>query len=133
VSILGHYNPHTKELVIDKEEVKTRLSQGARPSNTVAKLLTREKVDLPDWVKIKTKTPKATEAEKEAENIAKPAAAEPVVESVAPALEEAGERVAEVNEEAATEAEANVTPIDHTDTAADEDKALEEAEKENSL
>lgn len=135
VSVLGHYNPHTKELVINKEEIGQRISQGAQPSNTVAKLLQREKIDLPAWVQVKTKTPKATEHPKEAAepkaSESEPIESEPA--SDAPALENAEERVAEINEEAASEAEADATPIDHTDTAADEEKALEKAEEENSL
>jgi small subunit ribosomal protein S16 len=67
IAVLGHYNPHTKELAIKKEEVVKHLGNGAQPSNTVAKLLHREKVTLPDWVKIKTKTPKPTAEEPKAE------------------------------------------------------------------
>lgn len=136
VSVLGHYNPHTKQLVINKEEVSQRISQGAQPSNTVAKLLQREKVELPDWVQVKTKAPKAVEEPKEetapkvSNEAQKP---EPEAAPEAPALENAEERVAEINEDAASDAEANQTPIDHTDTAADEEKALEKAEEENSL
>lgn len=62
VSVLGHYNPHTKELVMKTDEIKTYLTNGAQPSNTVVKLLQREKVELPGWVKFKTKAPKAVEA-----------------------------------------------------------------------
>jgi small subunit ribosomal protein S16 len=36
---LGHYNPHTKELVIDAEKTKTYISQGAQPSKSVFNLL----------------------------------------------------------------------------------------------
>ncbi|HUD11635.1 MAG TPA: 30S ribosomal protein S16 [Candidatus Saccharimonadia bacterium] len=69
VAVLGHYNPHTKELVIKREEIQKHLANGAQPSNTVVKLLTREKVDLPGWVKLKVKAPKpvaATQAEESA-------------------------------------------------------------------
>ena len=58
VAVLGHYNPHTKELVMKHDEIKQHLGNGAQPSNTVVKLLMREKVELPAWVKLKTKTPK---------------------------------------------------------------------------
>ena len=139
VAVLGHYNPHTKQLVIDKEEVAQRLNNGAQPSNTVAKLLQREKIELPDWVKVKTKAPKAKEeaAQEEAPQVKadepKPSEVPEPTQPEAPALENAEERVAEVNEDAAIEAEADVTPIDHTDTAADEEKALEKAEEQNSL
>jgi small subunit ribosomal protein S16 len=65
VEILGHYNPHTKELVIKKDETVARLNHGAQPSNTVIKLLQREKIELPKWVELKTKVPKPKEAPQE--------------------------------------------------------------------
>lgn len=49
---LGHYDPHSKEFAVDKEKVEYYLSNGAQPSNTVAKLLKKEGVKLPKWVKI---------------------------------------------------------------------------------
>jgi small subunit ribosomal protein S16 len=130
VEVLGHYNPHTKELVIKQDEVKKHLSNGAQPSNTVAKLLTREKVELPAWVKVKTKAPKANPVEDvEIEAVAvEPKAAAEVAAEIAPALEQQDERVGEVNEDAAVAVEDNATPIDHTDTAADEAKQAKEAE-----
>jgi small subunit ribosomal protein S16 len=62
VAVLGHYNPHTKELVVNHDEVKKHLGNGAQPSNTVVKLLMREKIELPAWVKLKTKDPRKAEA-----------------------------------------------------------------------
>jgi small subunit ribosomal protein S16 len=58
VELLGHYNPHTKELVVKKDAVKKRLADGAQPSDSVAKLLKKEKVELPEWVSIQTKSRK---------------------------------------------------------------------------
>lgn len=119
VEVLGNYNPHTKELVIKREQIAERLSHGAQPSNTVIKLLQREKVELPEWVKLKRKAPKAAEVvaedAKEAEIVAEAEAA-PAEE--APAEDET--RVAAVAEDAAVEAAPNAPDIDHTDTAADE-------------
>src|SRR5438309_215994 len=63
IEVLGRYNPHTKELVMDKESISKRLSHGAQPSNSVVKLLIREKVELPAWVKLKTKEPKPKDEE----------------------------------------------------------------------
>jgi small subunit ribosomal protein S16 len=87
VAVLGHYNPHTKELVIKQEEVKKHLSHGAQPSNTVIKLLAREKVELPSWAKLKTKQPKpkadagaAKEEAPEADSTAEPPAAKTAAE-----------------------------------------------------
>jgi small subunit ribosomal protein S16 len=133
VEVLGHYNPHTKELVLKHDEIGKHLANGAQPSNTMVKLLTRDKVELPDWVKLKTKAAKVVAAEPEVEGKAKDAAAEPeAAVEVAPALEHADERVATSNEEAAVEVEDNATPIDHTDTAADEAKTETKAEDDAS-
>jgi len=121
VAVLGHYNPHTKELVIKREEVQKHLSHGAQPSNTVIKLLSREKVELPEWVKLKTKTPKPEAEEAVAEETPKAENTE------APAIENSGDRVAETTEEAVTKVEDNQTPIDRTDTAASEEAAAEAA------
>lgn len=115
VAILGHYNPHTKELVIKHEETSSYLKNGAQPSNTVVKLLMREKLELPKWVKLKTKAPKPVEGP-EASADDQPAAEAPAeTEAAPPALEQADERVAEVNEDAA--AEASAPSEDSTETA----------------
>jgi small subunit ribosomal protein S16 len=89
VAVLGHYNPHTKELVIKREEIQQRLNQGAQPSNTVVKLLMREKVELPAWVKLQTKAPKSVEAPAEEAVIASEptAPAEPTETPAEPAAE----------------------------------------------
>ncbi len=39
IEVLGHYNPRTKEVVIDVERAKVRLAEGAQPSETAAMLL----------------------------------------------------------------------------------------------
>ena len=121
VAMLGHYNPHTKELVIKHDEVLKHLGNGAQPSNTVVKLLMREKMELPSWVKLKTKARKVDPAAAEAapadtEVSESEAAADAIPE--APALENADERVAEVNESAASDAEANASDADRTETEA---------------
>ncbi len=41
VAQLGHYNPRTKDLVADGDEALRWMSEGAQPSNTVARLLLR--------------------------------------------------------------------------------------------
>jgi len=60
ISIVGWYNPHSKEISFNKEEVSNWLSKGAQPTNSVAKLLKKSGMKLPDWVKIveKVKKPK---------------------------------------------------------------------------
>ncbi len=113
VSVLGHYNPHTKEVVIKKDEILAYLKNGAQPSNTVIKLLQREKVQLPDWAVLKTKkkAPKKVEvapAEVKTE-VAKEGAAE------ATATEATGAEAAAENAEAVA---ANATDPNVTETAA---------------
>lgn len=67
ISILGWYNPHTKELQVKKDELKAWFDKGATPSNTLAKLLKKEKIELPKWIKIteKKRAPKKTEKQKD--------------------------------------------------------------------
>jgi|ERR1700683_2251327 len=95
VAVLGHYNPHTKVLVLQKDAVKTHLSHGAQPSNTVIKLLQREKIELPAWVELKTRQskPKHTPAEAEAP-AAESTDAAPANEEPAPATETGEESAA---------------------------------------
>jgi small subunit ribosomal protein S16 len=50
VAQLGHYDPHTKTAKIDTEKATFYLSNGAQPSQRVARLIQKEGVKLPDWV-----------------------------------------------------------------------------------
>ena len=52
VAQVGSYNPHTKATVLDKKEVEKYLSNGAQPSTRVIRILTKEGVKLPKWVKM---------------------------------------------------------------------------------
>lgn len=76
VAQLGHYNPHNKELVVDKDKLAHHFKHGAQPSSTVVKLLKRNNIAVPKWAEsnliTKKKAPKAKKgAEEKAE--AKPA------------------------------------------------------------
>lgn len=120
ISILGWYNPHTKELQVKKDELKSWLDKGAQPSNTLAKLLKKEKIELPEWVKIieKKKAPKKevevkeketekqkseeTEEQKDekVEETVEATPAEETAEEEAPTEEVKEEKTEEVSEEA---------------------------------
>lgn len=50
VAHLGHYDPHAKTAVVDKEKAEFYLSHGAQPSDRIARLFAAEKIDLPKWV-----------------------------------------------------------------------------------
>lgn len=95
ISIVGWYNPHTKESELKKDEILAWLAKGAQPSNTVAKLLVANDIKLPDWVKIATKVSKPKK-----EPVVKPEKVEATVEE-APVEEATSEEVS--TEEPATE------------------------------
>lgn len=111
VALLGNYDPHTKEVAIDKEVATKYLTNGAQPSDRVIRLLQAEGVKLPDWVKVPTKKTgalrnsdklrrnrPAEEAAPAAETTAKPeavAADEAEVAEVTPTEEVKSEEVAE--------------------------------------
>ncbi len=60
VAQLGHYDPHNKELVIDKDKASKFLSDGAQPSNRAALLMKKEGIKLPSWVKLDEPLQKST-------------------------------------------------------------------------
>lgn len=90
VALLGSYNPHTKEVQLNKELATKYLSNGAQPSDRVVRLLQAEKIDLPKWVKIaQPKQRQLRNAEKLRRNQPKEEAPaeEPVAETPAPDTE----------------------------------------------
>lgn len=84
---LGHYNPHAKIVVLDKVKTSFYLDHGAQPSDSVVRLLQKEAIKLPSWVKLATtKSRTARHPEKLRKNqLATPA--EPVVVEVPAAAE----------------------------------------------
>jgi small subunit ribosomal protein S16 len=119
VAKIGHYNPHTKETVIDKEQASEFLKQGAQPSPRVVRLLTEQKVALPDWVELKKldKKRKIRNPEKlrknqpKVEPVAEPETEEP---TVAETSVESPEEVAATEEAVVEEAEATETAVEET-------------------
>jgi small subunit ribosomal protein S16 len=65
VSILGHYNPHTKEIVLKKDEIEKYLNNGAQASDRVLRLLKAEGVKLPSWAKTHDRNKAAKKVEEE--------------------------------------------------------------------
>ena len=51
VAYVGTYNPHTKEVTIQKDAAQKYLDNGAQPTPRVVKLLAAEGIKLPKWVK----------------------------------------------------------------------------------
>ena len=65
VAEIGHYNPHTKAVTLDKDAANKYLSNGAQPSTRVARILAVEGIKLPKWVKAASvKSAKAKHADK---------------------------------------------------------------------
>ncbi len=112
VAAVGNFDPHSKVANLDTEKIEFYLSNGARPSNSVAKLLDREKVKLPAWVEIDRaqsraiRSPEKLRKNQPAEEVAEEAPADTAEE--APAEEAKDEAPAEeVAEEAPAEDKAD--------------------------
>lgn len=106
VAVLGHYNPHTKDLVIKKDELKKFIENGAQPSNAVLKLMKQDKIALPKWAQIKTRDRKPKK--------------EPEVNE---------EKTAEVATDVANSAEEKVADAPTEGTPAEAEKAEADAKK----
>ena len=109
---LGFYNPRTKETRLDTEAIRTRLSQGAQPTDTVRSLLEKggliEKTVRPAEVVGKQKQADAREAaaKQAVKEAAEAKAAEAAAAAEAKAAAEAAAAEAASAEEATTEAAA---------------------------
>lgn len=49
---LGHFDPHAKNFVFDKEKTSHYIDHGAQPSPRVARLLIKSGFKLPEWVNL---------------------------------------------------------------------------------
>lgn len=94
VAYVGTYNPHTKEVTLQKETVQKYLGNGAQPTPRVVKLLKQEGVKLPSWVKEPT-----TDKQKTIKSAEKLRKNQPKEEVVAEAEEVAEEAPAEESAE----------------------------------
>jgi small subunit ribosomal protein S16 len=123
VAWLGSYDPHTKALTVDKEKAEFYLKNGAQPSERVARILNKEGVKLPDWVKIDdTRKGSLKNTDKLRKN--RPA------EEAAPIAETPAEEVADapVEETQAEETPAE-EPVPEAAPAEDEVTQVDEAKK----
>lgn len=117
VAQLGTYNPHSKEVNINKERAQHYLDHGAQPSDRVVLLLKKEGLKLPKWVQMpakqdgKLRNPeklRRNRPDEPVEEVAEEApvadeAAEVPAESEAPAEEAPAEAEAPAEEPAAAE------------------------------
>lgn len=97
VAQVGTYNPHTKEVKLEKERAQHYLDHGAQPSPRVVTLLKSEGVKLPTWVvkadkkKGAIRNPEKLRRNQPKEVVAEAPAAEPEAPAEAPAEEAATE------------------------------------------
>jgi len=109
VEIVGSYNPTALDqpLVVQKDRVEYWISKGAKPTNTVAKLLNKQGFSLPVTQYHKAPKKVAKPTERASVIPVAPAAAEKPVEEVAPLAGQAAEEqpMAEVVNEATPEVE----------------------------
>lgn len=101
VARIGHYNPHTKEVVVDKEQAEKFMKNGAQPSDKVARLFKSEKVKLPSWVELdanKKRSVKNTEKLRKHQPAKEEAKVEPEVETADAPPEASTEAPQEVKE-----------------------------------
>ena len=86
VAQVGSYNPHTKDVTLEKEKAQKYLDNGAQPSSRVVRILKDQGVKLPKWV---VEAPKKSTKAKHADKLRKnqPKEAEVVAEETAPAEE----------------------------------------------
>ncbi|MCL2095238.1 30S ribosomal protein S16 [Candidatus Saccharibacteria bacterium] len=95
VSQVGSYNPHTKEVVLDKENAEKYLKNGAQPSSRVIRILEAEGIKMPDWVK---KSPAKATKTKNAEKLRKNQPKEAPVAEETPTNEVPAEEAAPIAE-----------------------------------
>lgn len=86
VAYVGTYNPHTKEVSLQKDAAQKYLDNGAQPTPRVVKLLKAEGIALPKWVKEADVTKQS--AIKNKDKLRRNQEPEPVEEPVAEAAEE---------------------------------------------
>lgn len=66
LEILGHYDPLNKETVFKKDRIEYYLGNGAQPSQTVARLGTKNGINaLEKFIKTRVTKPKKEEAKEE--------------------------------------------------------------------
>lgn len=123
VAALGHFDPHTKEVVLDKEKAAFYLNNGAQPSERVVRILKGEGVKLPKWV---IAEPKKTGAIRNQEKLRRNRPAEPEAPAEEAPAEEVAAEEAPATEEVVAEAPAEETEVPAEKTA----EAAPEAEPE---
>lgn len=112
VARLGSYDPHAKTVILDKEKAAFYLEHGAQPSDSIARLLKKEGVKLPKWVK------QPTDKKRDIRNADKRRSTRPPEAEASAAPAETPAETSETAEPAETATEAE-TPATEAAEAAD--------------
>jgi small subunit ribosomal protein S16 len=120
IDTIGHYHPKSKELVIEQDKLNDWMNKGAKPSNTVAKLATKQNIKHKHIV-VKEYHGKP---KKKAEEPKAPAAAPAEATSDAEATEV--EKEAEASEETTETVEETETPEEAPEVAESEEPREEQ-------
>lgn len=83
VAQLGSYDPHAKNLILNKEKATFYLQHGAQPSDRAARLMQSNGIELPSWVQLVTNKERAVRNADKRRSTTPAAPAEPVVEAPA--------------------------------------------------
>ena len=121
VARLGSFDPHTKNVLLDKEKASLYLSNGAQPSDRLIKILKDQGIKLPNWVNKSLPKKKTVKNPEKRRSTAppKPKVETPAEEVVEPTMAEAE----------APDAEVDVEDTDTTEESAAEAPAEQPAEQ----
>lgn len=128
VAQLGSYNPHTKEVTLDKEKAELYLKNGAQPSDRVIRLFTEQKVSLPAWVQ-----KLATDKQKSIKNLEKLRRNQPKEEVTPEAPSETADaEMAEASAEPGVEVAAETAPTGEVAEVPANEPVADEVKEESS-
>lgn len=140
IEMIGHFNPQTKAVVMDSEKAMDWLKKGAKPSNTVAKILTKQNLKHKSIVikifravsKTELEKQKTEEEKARAEEAAKKEAAKVAFEQQVEAEKEAApkeDKLQEIAKESIEKIkEEKVQKTEATEIKPSEDKVEEKKE-----
>ena len=126
----GSYNPYTKVAQLDSELIGGYLSNGAQPSDRVAKLLKKEGVKLPAWYKLPSPKKRAPKKAKEPVTAPSSEAAASTVKVEETPVEDSEKLNKEPTEEKTTDGVSQLSEADKTETPAEPAPELPASEDE---
>lgn len=121
VALLGNYDPHSKNISLDKDKTTHYLTHGAQPSDRVISILKSESIKLPKWV---TSSPVKQKAVRNPEK-RRSAAPEKSAEGAKETSTEASEDQQEHTESSETEDQRESTEKTDNQTATETDSPKE--------